>query len=228
MTDEREHDRLRDNISAYVIGSLEPAGVAELDQHLRDCESCAREARWLAPAADALLESVEPLEPPREVRKRLMTEVRDDAKKRSRESTGGWSLRGFLLQPAAALAAVFLIATGVYLVAGNDDGGTGSDLRERPDPASLISATLEREGDTGTLELTGLRQLEADRVYQAWVQHGNKMEDSSLFAPRADGTATAAIPHDDLKGGDAVLVTVEPRGGSRQPTADPLVSVDLD
>ena len=77
------------------------------------------------------------------------------------------------------------------------------------------------------MELTGLRQLESDRVYQAWVRHGNVMEDSSLFAARADGTATAAIPDEDLHGGDEVLVTVEPRGGSEQPTTDPLVSVDV-
>jgi anti-sigma-K factor RskA len=228
VTDERDHERLRDNISAYVIGSLEPGEVAELDQHLHECESCAREARWLAPAADVLLEAVEPLEPPRDVRKRVLAEVREDARKRSREGAGRWSLRGFLMRPATALAAVFLIAAGVYFAAGDGDGITQSDIPERPDPDSLISATLEREGDTGTLELTGLRQLEEDRVYQAWVQHGDRMEDSSLFAPRADGTATAAIPHDDLRGGDAVLVTVEPRGGSRRPTADPLVSVDLD
>jgi len=83
-----------------------------------------------------------------------------------------------------------------------------------------------RDGDNGTLELTGLSQLPAGDVYQAWVQRGQRVLPSSLFAARADGTAIAAIPH-DLDGADRVMVTREPRGGSRKPTGRPLVSVGL-
>jgi hypothetical protein len=114
---------------------------------------------------------------------------------------------------------------GVAVVGGGDDPEV---IHPEPPPGSLIDATLVREGDTGVLELTGLRQLDGGHVYQAWVQHEDVMEDSSLFAPRANGTATAAIPNEDLRGGDAVHVTIEPRGGSEAPTTDPLVSVDID
>jgi len=223
--DEREHERLREDISAWVIGVLEPNEAAALEEHMRECESCARQARWLQPATGALLESVEPMEPPPALRERVMSEVRADAARRepqqSRERGRFWD---FLLRPATALAlvAVLIAASGVYLLASDDD------KKHFEGEAPLITAELDQEGDTGTLELTGLRQLEDGRVYQAWVQHGDVMEDSSLFAARADGTATAAIPADDLPGGEAVLVTVEPRGGSEAPTSDPLVSVNVD
>lgn len=228
--DERDHDRLRDNVSAYVIGTLESADQAELEEHLRSCDTCARDVRWLQPAAGALLESVEPMEPSPELRARVMEEVRADAARRqpaARRSRG--SFFGFLARPATALAAVVLLAGGIgaYLIA-DDGGGRTASYERRENPGNLIGATLEREGDTGTLKLTNLRQLEKGRVYQAWVQHGNVMEDSSLFAARQDGTATAAIPAEDLRGGDAVLVTVEPQGGSTAPTGDALVSVDVD
>jgi len=226
--DERQHEKLREDISAWVIGALEPAEAAELEDHMRSCESCARHARWLQPATGALLESVEPMVPPPELRERVMSEVRADAAKRqpagSRERRSFWD---FLLRPATAMAVIAIAVAGIggYLFASSD----GSDEVGPPfDPGPRISATLEREGDTGTLELTGLHQLEEGRVYQAWVQHGDVMEDSSLFAARADGTATAAIPDEDLRGGDAVHVTIEPRGGSEEPTTNPLVSVDID
>ena len=226
--DEREHERLREDISAWVIGALEPAEAAALEEHMSTCESCARQARWLQPATGALLESVEPMEAPPELRERVMSEVRADAARRqpaqSRERGGFWN---FLLRPATAFAAVLLIAVGVSaaVIFGDNDPEV---IHPVPPADSLIDATLVREGDTGVLELTNLRQLEADRVYQAWVAHGDAVEDSSLFAARANGTATAAIPSEDLRGGDAVLVTIEPRGGSQQPTTDPLVEVDID
>jgi hypothetical protein len=49
---------------------------------------------------------------------------------------------------------------------------------------------------------------------------------SSLFHARPNGSASAPIPQ-DLEGADAVLVTIEPRGGSRGPTSAPLVDLPL-
>ena len=72
--------------------------------------------------------------------------------------------------------------------------------------------------------MTGLKQLPRDDVYQAWVQRDGRIEPSSLFDARRDGTASAAIPH-QLDGADAVMVTREPRGGSKQPTSTPIVTV---
>jgi anti-sigma-K factor RskA len=226
--DEREHEQLRDDISAWVIGALEPAEAAIVEEHLHSCESCSRQARWLQPATSALLESVEPVEPPPALRERVMSEVRADVARRKPAESRSWLNNfDFLLRPATAMAVIALLAVGVggYVAFNGDET---QKINGKPRPHSLVQATLEREGDTGTLELTNLRQLESERVYQAWVQHGNVMEDSSLFAARKDGTATAAIPRADLHGGEAVLVTIEPQGGSAQPTTDPLVKVPID
>jgi hypothetical protein len=58
------------------------------------------------------------------------------------------------------------------------------------------------------------------------VQRDGKLEPSSLFVPRANRSADAAVP-DGLDGAQAVLVTKEPRGGSPQPTSSPVLSVQL-
>ena len=52
------------------------------------------------------------------------------------------------------------------------------------------------------------------------------MEPRSTFVLSMDGTAEAAVPG-PLGGGEAVLVTREPRGGSRQPTTKPLLTAPL-
>ena len=79
------------------------------------------------------------------------------------------------------------------------------------------SGTLARDGSSASSSVQGMPTLASNQVYEVWVQRGRKLEPSSLFAPRTNHSAEAAVP-DGLDGADAVLVTKEPRGGSRQPT----------
>ncbi len=132
-------------------------------------------------------------------------------------------LRGFL-RPAIGLAGAAVIAAGVAgYVAGTDSDDPSQEFRGSKNG---VTANLERKGDSGNLEVSGLTQLPSTEVYQAWVQRSGRMEQSSLFAPGSDGTASASIPR-NLNGAERVLVTIEPRGGSQQPTSAPLVSVPL-
>ncbi len=82
-----------------------------------------------------------------------------------------------------------------------------------PRPTASSSAT----GSPGILRVQGMPTLASNQVYEVWVQRDGKLEPSSLFVPRTDHSADAAVP-DGLDGADAVLVTKEPRGGSKQPT----------
>jgi anti-sigma-K factor RskA len=234
----RDHWRWRAELSAYLLGSLEADEVEALERHLEDCQRCRDELRWLQPAIDMLPESVPQLEPPPGLRARLMEEVRADAAATSPADAGRETVRsaparrwtglgGFFLRPAVGLTAVALIAAvvGGYALRGGGDE-TGTTTTETVAQGGAIHATLERSGDSGTLELTGLHPLPRSRVYEAWVQRGNRIEPSSLFAVRRDGSASTAIPH-QLEGADMVMVTAEPRGGSKQPTSSQIVSVAL-
>ena len=89
-----------------------------------------------------------------------------------------------------------------------------------------VTAEMVRQGETGTLRLANLHQLPAGKVLQAWVQRGEQVVSAkALFVPNSDGTATATI--DGMNGVSTVMVTAEPRGGSVQPTSDPIVSVAI-
>jgi anti-sigma-K factor RskA len=230
-----EHRRWRADLAAYLLGSLEPEETATLELHLEGCRRCRDELEWLRPAIDVIPESIPQLQPPDGLRARLLAEVRSDAAELApaRRRPGPAAepepvssrLRGFFWRPAVALTAVALIAAviGGYALGG---GGGGGATTIPGQSRGEVQAKLERNGDSGTLELAGLKQLPPSSVYQAWVQRNHRIQPSSLFGARRNGTASAAIPH-HLDGANQVMVTVEPRGGSKQPTGSPIASVKL-
>jgi hypothetical protein len=65
-----------------------------------------------------------------------------------------------------------------------------------------------------------------DEVYQAWVQRDGMVVPQPTFDVTSDGSGAAAVP-DDLSNAEAILVTREPRGGSRAPSEQPIISVPL-
>lgn len=224
---EREHEGHRDELAAYLLGALEPGEAAALEQHLAGCEECRTELEWLRPAVLSLPEAVEAAEPSAGLRARIMGEIEADAKAKQAASGFGWKRRSPGLRPLAGLAvvALFVAALAGYAIRDGGEGESGATTVAVGKPPA-VTAEMISEGDSGTLRLANLHKLSRDEVLQAWVRRGERVESAkTLFVPNADGTATAAI--DDMEGVDAVMVTVEPRGGSEQPTGEPIVAVAL-
>ena len=59
----------------------------------------------------------------------------------------------------------------------------------------------------------------------SWNIEGNVPEPGGLFEPR--GESVAAVVEKPLDEGDVIAVTIEPAGGSQQPTTDPLMTAKL-
>jgi anti-sigma-K factor RskA len=70
-----DHEALRSQLGAFVLGALAPAERAEVRAHLAVCDECAAEARALQPAVDALAWSAEPVDPPAGVRQRVLSSI---------------------------------------------------------------------------------------------------------------------------------------------------------
>jgi anti-sigma-K factor RskA len=224
---ERDHEERRDELAAYLLGALDPGEAAALEQHLAGCEECRSELEWLRPAAQLLPEAVERVEPPAELRLRVMGEVEPDARRQRSGVAFGQRLRTIGLRPAIglAVAAFFFAAVAGYAVR---DGGGGGETATTvaAGHAPGVTAKLVREGSTGTLRLADVRQLPPGKVLQAWVRRGKKIESAkALFVPNREGEATAVI--DDMAGVNAVMVTAEPAGGSDYPTGSPIVAVSI-
>lgn len=232
-TPDREgaHEDYRDDLAAYALGALDDGEAGDLREHLQECESCRKHLRWLQPAVDLLPRTVQQLEPPRRLRRRLMSTVRAEARepaaaRAERPRRREWG--ALLWRPATAAAA------GALLVAGGAAGyllhtsGEGSSvLAAKPvRGAPRASGTLERQDGAGILSVRGMPSLSKNRVYEVWIRRDGTMQPSSLFAVRSDRSGEAAVPA-PLDGADAVLVTKEPLGGSAQPTSSPLLRVQL-
>ena len=234
MTD---HATYRDEVGAYLLGALTDAERSAFEDHLAGCPECRHELERLRPAAEVLPRSVEQVEPPASLKRSLMEVVDREARAagtaepaRTRRSLTE-RLSGLLrpIRPVAVagvLAAGLLIGFAVAQLGGGDDGRTvvaSVDHNKLPDASGRL--TVHDDGEA-TLEVRGMPSPGAGRVYQAWVQRDGMVEPQPTFEVGADGAGAVAVP-EDVSGAQAVLITREPRGGSRAPSEKPILTVPL-
>ena len=237
MSEIEQHERWREELGAFLLGALEPGEAEALERHLEGCERCREELRWLAPAHDALPETVARVQPPPELRQRLLAEVREDA----RRAAGGASERRGALdwlrdvarphwRPLAAGAAVLLIVAAVvgYEVGngGSDGGGANAVTVETKEPTGLVAAVSMEGTEHGRIKLSNVPSLPTDKVLEAWVERDGEVEAvPTLFVPDGEGQAATTIG--DMRGVSVVMVTKEPPGGSEAPTSEPIATVSI-
>jgi anti-sigma factor RsiW len=229
-----DHDRLHDDVGAYLLRALEPAEQAEFERHLAGCPECRAEAEELRMAADALPRSVEPFAAPPSLKRSLMDAVREDAQPERRplmERLGLDRLFGGGFRPAlaAGFAAIALIVgIGVGTQVGGDDGGGHRVIAGVVDRSRLPQATATitiPKGESGPAQLrvTGMPAPKPGEVYEIWLKRGDQLQPGPLFNTDAGGSGAGAIP-DDLEGVSAVLVTRESTGGAKTPSEAPVIS----
>jgi anti-sigma-K factor RskA len=214
-----DHTRYQEDIGAYLLGALNDIERKAFERHIAGCSECQEELAELRPAADALPGSVEQVQPPPRLKASLMEVVEREAR-----AEGPGRLR---FNRPLAIAAVLLLG----LVVGFAVAQLGGDDETRTLAATVDSAmpqaggTLRIAGDDATLRLHDMPDLGATRVYQVWLQHGDRMVPARTFEVGAGGAGRVELP--DVRDADGVYVTREPRGGAQVPSEDPIVSVPL-
>jgi anti-sigma-K factor RskA len=73
---------------------------------------------------------------------------------------------------------------------------------------------------------TGLPALPPGKVYQLWLIGKPKIVSAGLLPPAKDGQTPAVLATGVVKG-DTLGLTVEPAGGSAQPTTTPILALPL-
>ena len=101
---------------------------------------------------------------------------------------------------------------------------TGTDFQ--PQARGRLFAGLESE--TGIMVISGLTPLPPGSVYQLWLIEGESPQSAGVFEVDARGEAAllvqAPVAIDSF---DAVGVSIEPEGGSAQPTGDIVMLSEL-
>jgi anti-sigma-K factor RskA len=217
-----EHGHHRDDVGAYLLGALNDLERQAFERHLRGCAECQEEVERLRPAAEALPGSVVQLDPPPGLKTRLMAEVEGDARPQHAPARRPVFRLPRLAFAAAALLLGLAIGFGVAQLGGDDDRTvTATVAKAMPD----AGGTLEIEGDKATLRLHDMPDLGSTRVYQVWLQHGNRMVPARTFEVGSSGRGDVELS--DVGNADGVYVTREAPGGAQAPSEDPIVSVPL-
>ena len=235
MSAAHDHDRWADSLGAWMLGALPEDEAEGFRSHLDSCADCRADAESLRVAVDALPASTPPMNPPPELKGRLMAVVEREASllkaagpdaDRARESRRRRrfpGLSGLTLRPALATGLVLLllvIGGGAALLGRTALDQDARTVVARVNPELKGSrASLEVDGDRARIVGTKLPPPPAGHVYQVWLDRGGKAPEptAALFSTRSDGTVSVDVPG-SIDGVRAVMVTDEPSGGSPKPT----------
>ena len=227
----KEHRDCNDDAAAYTLGALSEEETRSFRAHLETCVVCRDEVVAFQAVADSLPLTAPQFAPSPELKRRVMGEVKVDARmarrsapqRRSRIGAPARWPRPAFGAAGLALAAV-LAAALITLIPG------GSSSRSISATVAWRSGSAVLHVGSGTAELIVRRMPPppAGKVYEVWLKRGSQPPSptTALFDVGSSGAATVAVPG-DLHGVRSVLVTAERSGGSAVPTRPPVLVAQL-
>jgi anti-sigma-K factor RskA len=222
-----------DLLPALALGSLDADEAQRVDAHLSSCLICRRESTALENVAAQLAFAIPPVEPPPDLRNQLMDRVhtlRPPLQQPvQRVPSRPWWER---LLPAWGVASLLLI---LALAALNlllwqrfnrmDFFTTPAGFRAVPlfPTDAAASATgfvlVSADGEDGALIVDGLPPLAENQQYQLWLLRDGEKISGAVFSTdeHSYGGTRVRAPLSLLEY-SAAEITIEPEGGSPQPT----------
>jgi anti-sigma-K factor RskA len=225
-------------IALAALGVLDRVDASGLEAHLASCRRCASAANAFQRTAAGLPESLDLLEPPAALRRRLLDAVYSsgDLQKRPTRhrlrslwdrdpARRGYTAGGLVaLAAAAALAVLFaraeMTAPAVEVFPVN---------AAAVQPAAQGQLTFYPSTARGVLTVRGLETgVIRSHTYEVWLitAEGSTRPVAFLSPPPSGDTWTAVVPGDLLRY-QALATTVEPAGGTARPTGPEVFSVAL-
>lgn len=228
------HENINSLIAAYAIGAVPEDEIPAIRAHVMSCDECFAEAESYAASLAVMADLVEPVALPKgfedrvlaEIRQSGQTEAADRATRRAPKPARRWLVSG-LATALAAVAAVAVISLVQVVnvqnqyrdvVAALVDDSNALTLRGPGGAQGAIAST----GDGSILVALELGEAPAGSDYQLWLMRDGVPEPADTFD--ADEDVVIVESSRSLEGFDGAAVTVEPEGGSEQPTTDPVLS----
>jgi len=225
-----EEAHVLDLLPAYSLGSLEADEARYVEEHLESCAACQTKADDWQIFAEQLRFATPIAIPPSDLRERLMQRVQTVRSQQRPASTRPvkqswmqplfpiWGITSLCLIIALAIVNVslwhrlnhleFITAPGgMWAVPLNGATGATGFL--------LIGA----DGMNGALVVDRLPPLEENQQYQVWLTRNGQTVSGALFSTDEESYGWARIHVDEsIFKYATVNVTIEPSGGSLQPT----------
>jgi len=236
------NERFEDLKDAYVLGALPEEERRSFEDYLAAHPERQAEIDELGAVAGLLAFSPQEQEPSPELRSRVMEVVEAEAEPRRVRGRSTFARVGdFLSVRSLALGAAALLVIGLLswnvLLQGQvqDLQGQVADAQAQQSKTIELKGSWAEQGATAevasmqgneiVLVARNMPSVPEDRTCQIWVIKGDVPEPSGLFQPDGNGTATPIT--NSIKKADVIAVTVEPAGGSEQPTSDPVLLAEL-
>ncbi|HIZ35240.1 MAG TPA: anti-sigma factor [Candidatus Ruania gallistercoris] len=229
----------RELLGAWAVDAVDDVERRAVERLLREDPDAAVEARELQEVVGRLAGTAA-AEPPATLRDRVLGAIEDAPQERAPGRTPAHAARRATPRrrqlrwwaAAAAVLAAVAVPTGIAIqqeqrAARAEDQVQAITEALAESDAVLVTAPVTGGGHAAMVRsadgaLVALRDLPAltDRDYQLWLIEDDVPSSAGVLSAR-DGLATAQVS--DTPAGAALAVTIEPTGGSTQPTSDPVV-----
>ena len=240
MPDLPHHAHVLDLLPAYNIGSLEADERNRVEEHLLSCWICRDESRAMQVVADELTFAVPVAEPSSDLKNRLMQRVQSTRSK-DRESVPQpvpnrpfwerllpvWGLASLLLIVGLAASSFILWQRLNNLEVATAPGGMRAVPLSATNtvPGATGFVLMSADGDDGALIVDGLPPLGESQQYQLWLIRDGQRTSGAVFSTDENhyGGTRIRAPRSLLEY-SAVGITIEPVGGSPQPTGEQVLA----
>ena len=225
---------------AYAVDALDDLERARFEQHLSGCEDCRAEVAELLETA-ALLAETTATPPPASLRESVLagiSQVRPLPPELPRPAEA--SRRGAWIPLLVAAALVLFVGVGAMIVQPwADDSGRGTltatEQVMRADDAQEVFVDLGEAGratvvrsksvDRAVIVTEDMVAAPSGKAYELWFQ--TPTEDMVPAGMMPEGSDQTMLLEGSAADAIAVGITVEPEGGSPEPTSEPIALFDL-
>jgi anti-sigma-K factor RskA len=225
---------------AYAIDALDDIERAQFERHLAECAECRAEVESLREAGGLLAEAVATAPPP-SLRDKVLADIATVRPLPPVTAPATRQRRRF--RPAAlvaAAAAVIALGVGAAVVQPWDDGSSQTQLSAVDQVLQAADAEEYTQTLAGGAEATVVRSRDLNKavivtsdmppppdgkVYELWLDHeGIGMVPAGLMGAGQDELLLEGDPATALGAG----ITVEPEGGSDEPTLPPVTLFEFE
>lgn len=241
-----DHATFQDNLAAYALGALDAEEAVALEQHLQTCETCRAELADYRGVSTGLLAALPPRQPRASARRAL--EKRLAGERKRTQPQFNWSL-GQLVFGGLLAALVLLNAVLVFQMSGLRREQAELINQRKADQTVIAmlaypttkTLAFDQNGVTGSLLVDKQRNLVGvfawdlnkppeGKTYQIWLidPQGDRTSGGFLVPEAGYPFVTAVVSsHEPLTGYTGIGVTLEPAGGSPQPTGPRILRIDF-
>lgn len=233
----------------YALHALPADELGQFEAHLDDCAACRAEVDEIRETA-ARLGLATAVAPPAGMKEQVLARIRqvrpippDDSAVDGHEAAP--SARAQAVRrwwPRVSIGLVAAMAAGIVVL-----GVRLADVEEDLDRSRQIAAVVEapdaemtrveaddsrgtvllaRSLDEAVLIATGMAPAPADHTYQLWFIGDDGARSAGVLGDVDEGSVGPFSAH-GLGDATHLGITVEPDGGSEQPTSDPVMVIDL-